>query len=99
MILHEVGHAIACLANMKGAFLEAGFMIRGILPGAYVMIDATDVTKESTDISCRDRGESFIVWSVNDFDDICTRELISWRVENCNAICSCAKCNFGTYKY
>jgi hypothetical protein len=44
MILHEVGHAIACLANMKGAFLEAGFMIRGILPGAYVMIDATDVT-------------------------------------------------------
>lgn len=43
MILHEAWHAIVCLANKKGTFLETGFMIHEIMPEAYVMIDATDV--------------------------------------------------------
>ena len=37
-LLHEVSHVVACLAY-GGRFLEAGFMRKYILPGAYVLLD------------------------------------------------------------
>lgn len=39
MIFHELAHAVACLSNKNGRLFEAGIMINGIVPGAYVLID------------------------------------------------------------
>lgn len=38
VICHEISHAIACL-GYGGKFFEAGVMMKGIMPGAYVLID------------------------------------------------------------
>mgnify|MGYP004477922801 CR=1 FL=1 len=38
VVLHETAHAIACL-GYGGKLLEAGVMTKGIMPGAYVLID------------------------------------------------------------
>lgn len=43
MFLHEAAHAIACLSNRKGLWLEAGVMIRGLVPGAYVLLDTSRI--------------------------------------------------------
>jgi len=42
MILHEIGHAVACL-SYHGRWLEAGFMQSLFCPGAYVLIDESTV--------------------------------------------------------
>lgn len=39
IVCHEAAHAFACLSDRNGRIYEAGFMINGIVPGAYVMID------------------------------------------------------------
>lgn len=46
MVLHEIAHAIACL-SYGGKLFEAGVMIRGILPGAYVLIDDYGIDSRS----------------------------------------------------
>lgn len=44
VISHETAHAIACLSDRNGRFIEAGIMKRnGIIPGAYVLIDDIDI--------------------------------------------------------
>lgn len=42
IICHEIAHAIACL-SYNGKFFEAGVMVRGITPGAYVLIDESEI--------------------------------------------------------
>lgn len=44
IILHELGHAIASL-SYGGIWLEAGVMLTGILPGAYVLTDDNRIRK------------------------------------------------------
>lgn len=43
MILHEAAHAFACLSDRNGRLFEAGFMLNGVLPGAYVLIDESEI--------------------------------------------------------
>ena len=44
MILHEAAHAVACLSDRNGRWLEAGIMIRWrIIPGAYVWLDTGEI--------------------------------------------------------
>lgn len=38
VLLHEISHATACL-SYGGKLFEAGLMTKGIMPGAYVLID------------------------------------------------------------
>lgn len=38
VVLHEIGHATACL-SYQGKLFEVGIMTKGIMPGAYVLID------------------------------------------------------------
>lgn len=42
LILHEISHAMSCLAY-GGSFLEAGVMWEHVYPGAYVMIDKSNI--------------------------------------------------------
>lgn len=44
LVLHEVGHALACL-SYGGGLLEAGLIWTGLYPGAYVMIDDSRVRR------------------------------------------------------
>ena len=44
VIGHEAAHAIACLSNRKGKLLEAGVMMNGIIPGAYVLLDESQIS-------------------------------------------------------
>lgn len=43
MVLHESAHAFACLSDRKGRVFEAGVMLKGFLPGAYVLIDESEI--------------------------------------------------------
>ena len=44
MVLHEAAHAVACLSDRNGRWLEAGIMIRWrIIPGAYVWLDTGEI--------------------------------------------------------
>lgn len=43
MILHESAHAFACLSDRNGRLFEAGLMLNGFLPGAYVLIDESEI--------------------------------------------------------
>lgn len=42
LVFHEISHAMASLAY-GGKFFEAGFILQGVCPGAYAMIDAENV--------------------------------------------------------
>ena len=43
MILHEAAHAFACLSDRYGRVFEAGFMLNGVLPGAYVLLNESEI--------------------------------------------------------
>ncbi len=43
LICHEAAHAAACLSCRKGKLLEAGIMVRKVIPGAYVWLDTSDI--------------------------------------------------------
>ena len=44
MLLHEISHAAACIGySMKNSFLEMGIMTRLFWPGAYVVIDYSEM--------------------------------------------------------
>ncbi len=42
IVLHELGHTVACL-GYGGRWMEAGVMRRGLIPGAYVLIDYSGI--------------------------------------------------------
>lgn len=43
MVLHESAHAFSCLSDRNGRLFEAGLMLNGFLPGAYVLIDESEI--------------------------------------------------------
>ena len=57
ILLHETAHAVACLSDRRGRWLEAGIMMRwGIIPGAYVWLDTKDIRSQMKKIQINMAG-------------------------------------------
>lgn len=75
LIVHEFSHAMACLAY-GGSFLEAGVMWEKICPGAYVLIDNSEVKAKTKRVQINAAGIESNMFLAGVFLVLCT--MIEW---------------------